>query len=144
MKLELTAQQLQDLDRALTQAIDVVEVAIDADDADPTSTCLPQAWLELRKLILKEEGKGGDPLPNLTDEQRRRHLLSGGENCPFCGGDIEGGFVEIQVIYAPEGSRESNVGSAYQKCGCLECHREWENTYNLASVTVIRERSHND
>lgn len=58
-------------------------------------------------------------LPGLKKATRR--LLKG--LCPWCGGTVEGGAVEIDGT------------SARQEVDCTECGKEWTEWYDLAAVT---------
>lgn len=61
----------------------------------------------------------------MTPEQREKYIAQGGVRCPYCGSeDLDGGSVQI------------DRGTASQDITCLDCGKEWEDTYVLVNSTV--------
>ena len=59
----------------------------------------------------------------LTPEQKKAYMDSGGSNCPVCGSDqISGDLLEV------------DSGSAWQPMGCQECDAYWNDVYNLVDI----------
>lgn len=59
----------------------------------------------------------------LTREQAKAHLDSGGAQCPYCGSeDITGDGVEV----------EGSIASQYVRC--LKCYESWTDNFRLVSI----------
>lgn len=57
-----------------------------------------------------------------------KYLKNGYNLCPFCNGnDITGGHVEI------------DGGSAWQRIGCNDCGKMWDDIYTLTDVEEVAE-----
>jgi len=64
---------------------------------------------------------------NPTPAMVKAYIRSGGSGCPLCGDyGIEGGPVEI------------DSGYAWQNCTCTSCNFEWQDIYELVSISDLK------
>jgi hypothetical protein len=62
-----------------------------------------------------------------TSKSKEKYIAGLGTECPVCDSDnIEGQAVEIAG------------GSASQEVGCLACHSEWIDFYDLSDIELVK------
>lgn len=61
----------------------------------------------------------------LTAEEKRKYLEDDSSVCPFCGGNVIGGSVEI------------TGGGACQRVSCEDCGARWSDVYTLKDIEVL-------
>ena len=61
----------------------------------------------------------------LTEEQCKKYIRNGGNQCPFCNSDnLDGREVTIEE------------GEAWQPIICLDCDHEWRDVYILTYIEI--------
>lgn len=54
---------------------------------------------------------------------KQTYIKRKGLSCPFCGSSsIQGDFIEVEE------------GKAFQRMGCTECEKQWQDVYELIDI----------